>query len=398
MYILGGLGSDFESVVVNLTSRDAITLQEVQYLLQTHKMRLEQLADTSLTEFSNSEVFFTHKQSGPAFNTFRGHPAHFRGRYGHRGRGRSSPGGRYYPSSGANNKPHCQICGKPGHTAMKCFHRFDDSYQHQSQSSRGSSASISSFPTASHASQAYIASPKDVKDTSWFLDSGATHHVANRGDSLRAKNEYSRHGKLMIGDGTELPITHVGNINLANTGIFPKSIALRSILLVPSITKNLISISKFTVDNNVIVEFNPSCYVKDIHTRNVLLKGTLNNGLYQLHLPLHSSCSASPDFKSTSFLVAAPTSSKCAASIDEFSGHKHSLVHLWHTRLGHPCCFLKNKAIPHRLDVGFAPSFPPIKGGSPSIINYTSPHPLKSICSITQLFWVFTFCLNFLGN
>ena len=72
--------------------------------------------------------------------------------------------------------------------AMKCFHRFDDSYQHQSQFSRGSSASISSFPTASHASQAYIASPKDFKDTSWFLDSDATHHVANRGDSLTAKN------------------------------------------------------------------------------------------------------------------------------------------------------------------------------------------------------------------
>ena len=72
-YILVGLGSDFDSVVVTLTSRDAITLQEVQYWLQTHEMHLEQLAATSLTEFSNSEVFFAHKQSGPAFNTFRGH-------------------------------------------------------------------------------------------------------------------------------------------------------------------------------------------------------------------------------------------------------------------------------------------------------------------------------------
>ena len=69
------------------------------------------------------------------------------------------------------------------------------------------------------------------------------------------------------------------------------------------------------------------------------------------------------------------------------------------SRLGYfRCFFLKNKAIPHRLDVGFAPFFPLIKGGSPFIINYTSPHPLKSICSITQSFWVFTFCLNFLGN
>ena len=44
LYILGGLDHDYESVVVNLTSRhDQITLQEVQYMLQSQKMRLEQL-------------------------------------------------------------------------------------------------------------------------------------------------------------------------------------------------------------------------------------------------------------------------------------------------------------------------------------------------------------------
>ena len=36
LYVLGGLGQEFESVVVNLTSRqDNVTLQEVQYMLQT---------------------------------------------------------------------------------------------------------------------------------------------------------------------------------------------------------------------------------------------------------------------------------------------------------------------------------------------------------------------------
>ena len=53
--------------------------------------------------------------------------------------------------------------------------------------------------------------------------------------------------------------------------------------------------------------------------------------------------------------------------------------------------FLKNKAIPHWLDAGFASSFPPIKGGPPSSLIYTSPPPLKAVCSITQLFWIFTF-------
>ena len=58
LYILGGLGSDCESVVVNLTSRDSVTLQEVQYLLQTHEMRLEHLTTASVVEFPNSEGFF----------------------------------------------------------------------------------------------------------------------------------------------------------------------------------------------------------------------------------------------------------------------------------------------------------------------------------------------------
>ena len=35
LYILGGLGSEFDSVVVNLTSKDSVTLPEAQFLLQT---------------------------------------------------------------------------------------------------------------------------------------------------------------------------------------------------------------------------------------------------------------------------------------------------------------------------------------------------------------------------
>ena len=50
------------------------------------------------------------------------------------------------------------------------------------------------------------------------------------------------------------------------------------------------------------------------------------------------------------------------------------------------CCFLKNKAIPHRLDVGFAPSLPPIKGGSPSIIYHTSPIHLRLFVVLANCF------------
>ena len=52
---------------------------------------------------------------------------------------------------------------------------------------------------------------------------------------------------------------------IGHASIFASNpLLLQNILLVPAIKKNLISISQFTLHNNVIVEFDFSyCYVKD---------------------------------------------------------------------------------------------------------------------------------------
>ena len=165
----------------------------------------------------------------------------------------------------------CQICGKTGHTALKCFYRFDLQDQNQIQFQKLSSA-IPEEELPVQQSQAYIASPTTVNDASWFLDSGATHHVAATSDSMTTKSKYSGNGKLALGDGSHLPITHIGNFHLPTS----RSLSLRNILLVPSITKNLISISKFTLENNVIMEFDSTCcYSKDKQSKAVLLQGAL---------------------------------------------------------------------------------------------------------------------------
>ena len=52
--------------------------------------------------------------------------------------------------------------------------------------------------------------------------------------------------------------------------------------------------------------------------------------------------------------------------------------------------------IPHRLWSGFASPFLFIKGDPPSSLKSHISHTLKAICSITQLFWVFTFLPQFL--
>ena len=51
LYILGRLGPEFEIIVVNIMSKyEAISLQEVHYLLQSHEIRLEQLSAASIID------------------------------------------------------------------------------------------------------------------------------------------------------------------------------------------------------------------------------------------------------------------------------------------------------------------------------------------------------------
>ena len=101
LYILGGLGLEFEFVIVNLTLRESVTLQEVQYMLQTHEMRLESLNTTTMVELSHSTAHFVHKQFSPTSH-FQGSQ---RGRYNRGGGGRfSSNGGRSYNIKNTSNK------------------------------------------------------------------------------------------------------------------------------------------------------------------------------------------------------------------------------------------------------------------------------------------------------
>ena len=90
---------------------------------------------------------------------------------------------------------------------------------------------------------------------------------------MATKSEYTGNGKVSLGDGSQLLISHIGHMSLPTS----QSLELKNILLVSSITKNLISISKFRLENDVVVEFDSSCcYIKDKKSKVVLLQGMLN--------------------------------------------------------------------------------------------------------------------------
>ncbi|KAH9685572.1 retrovirus-related pol polyprotein from transposon RE1 [Citrus sinensis] len=164
---------------------------------------------------------------------------------------------------------------------------------------------------------AQLANYSSVADPAWYLDSGATNHIAQDAGLL---SKYStNHGleKLHVGNGMGLPIHNVGFVAVKTLTTTP--IYLNHVLHVPTITKNLIRVSKLFADNNVFIEFyNHVCFVKDKNSRITLLKGIARGGLYQVS-SLNAVCDNSSSmfpvstssesvFNSISTLPAAPVS------------------------------------------------------------------------------------------
>jgi len=91
-------------------------------------------------------------------------------------------------------------------------------------------------------------------------------------------------------------------------------LSLQNILYVPTLNKNLLSVSKFANDNNIFFEFySYFCYVKHQVTKQILFQGIIKDGLYVFH---------------------ALRSSPYYANYTSFKFEKPALQ-LWHNRLGH---------------------------------------------------------------
>ena len=85
---------------------------------------------------------------------------------------------------------------------------------------------------------------------------------------------YDGPDQIKVGNGQGLCVTGTATLPSSN-----HKFRFSSLLHVPQIKKNLISVNKFTRDNGVFVEFHPnSFFVKDLRSRKLLLQG--RNGLY----------------------------------------------------------------------------------------------------------------------
>ena len=285
--LLRGLGSTYSAFNAGITSNlHNLTFEDVIAQINSHD---------ELLNFVNPSKETVVSEFPPAANqTQLSAPDRGRGRNGGRnGRGRGCNGGRY--------TPRCQICGQFGHRAQECRERFNQNFYGW----QNSAPSPQPNPQAYNLSLSPVITPPD--NTSWYPDSGATHHVTNNPQALIDPTVYQGTEQLQIRNGSGLYIHSTGSSSILSRS---HPLKLQNILHVLDIKKNLLSIYRLTNDNYVYVEFHADhCIIKEEGTRRPLLKGTVRDGLYLLN---HSN--------NTPVALA-------AEKVD---------MELWHQRLGHP--------------------------------------------------------------
>lgn len=145
--------------------------------------------------------------------------------------------------------------------------------------------------------------------------------------NLSIRSEYHGPDQLQLGNGAGLPISHVG---MSSFSVGSLTFKPKDIFHIPNISKNLLSVSKFTHDNDVIFEFHPDFFlVKDRRTGKVVLQGPNKQGLYRLNKSSHVNLS----------------------SPSAYIGERTSM-NLWHQRLGHPMMrTLKEVVAAHSLPI-----------------------------------------------
>lgn len=274
-YLFAGLPVEYDPFVTTMTTMPSTpTLDDVfAHLVAFEARQLRHHAELQLNLGASANVA--------------GHQGSHHGR-GRSGCGAPSRGG----GRGSTSRPTFQICEKEGHTARCCWYRMDETYQDDNPS-------------------ANLAATSNYKvDTNWFSDTGATDHITSDLDRLAIRERYNGGDQVQVGNGAGLNISHTGHSSIDTVD---RPLVLRNILHVPAITKHLLSVHKFTLDNKVFFEFHLWHFlVKDHLTWKTLLARQCKGGLYHLK------------------------PSDAAALKEAFINRSLPSRAQWHARLGHP--------------------------------------------------------------
>ncbi|XP_062099967.1 uncharacterized protein LOC133805830 [Humulus lupulus] len=111
--------------------------------------------------------------------------------------------------------------------------------------------------------------------TPWIIDSNATYHMTGSSHLFDSYCPYLKKYSVKIADGTQSPIAGIGTIKLSI------DLLLKSILYVPSLKCNLISVHKLTSDNNCLAKIvSNSCQFQDLSSGRMIGSARIHDRLY----------------------------------------------------------------------------------------------------------------------
>lgn len=233
--ILNGLDTAYDAIITSLTTTiDDTSMEDFQAQLLAFESRLQgQMTSDPLSPSANAAL----KSSPRPFSS------------NNQGRGAANHiGQRSGPQSASGP---CQLCGHRNHAAASYWYRFDHQFNADS-----SNATL------------ILLHPPHFFYQNWYPDSGSTHHVTSYLGNLSIHSEYTGPDQLCIGNGVGLPISHIGMSSLSTS---KDQFILKDIFHIPQISKNLLSVSKFTLDNDFFFEFHPNFFaVKDCCTGRIV--------------------------------------------------------------------------------------------------------------------------------
>ncbi|KAI5426099.1 hypothetical protein KIW84_031788 [Lathyrus oleraceus] len=298
--VLDALPEDYDPIVAAINSKgDLCSLDELESSLFAHESRLETNRKVVITEpisvnmaqapsssvshstkhsGSNSTSEFPTSTSHVTANTDTHGTSSLGGRHGHGGGRYGRGGGRFgkVPSPRASFNPYT-LAPRPS------FHP-----------SFGYPPTPRPTPPRQQQPQAFlVGSDPSFNNQWWYSDSGASHHVTPDASNVSDASSLSGAEQVFMGNGQGLSINSVGSMNFPLSNYSNSSLILNSLLLVPHITKNLMSVSKLAQDNHIFFEFHPQfCLVKSQDSFEVLLSGTVGaGGLYRFVNPSSPSSS-----------------------------------------------------------------------------------------------------------
>jgi histone deacetylase 1/2 len=240
----------------------------------------------------------------------------------------------------------CQICKIHGHSAADCWWRHDNDSDDDADP-RDKSAHLASYGV----------------DSNWYTDTGATDHITGHLQKLSTHDKYQGHDRVHTAEGNGMHISHIGHSILRTPH---SSFHLNKILHVPNASKNLLSVHRLTLDNNIFIEFHPFFFlIKDQATRRILFKGPCHGGLYPL-VPISTTSSKH------AFITIKPSSST------------------WHRRLGHPSSFVVQQVL-RKNSLAYSPEINSYVCDACQLAkSHQLPYPISTSVSTVPLEQVFS--------